>query len=661
MNWKSIFTSLLLFAFFAGIAQEDINLISRNLLFHEKEIGKIGLSKDGKYIFYQKTGTSDKLYYRTTKSPIHEKELSYSGTLKSWETTFNGNLITVIGTDSSDQVMFTSMRTRQHKNITPFPVNSIRFESQSKKFLNKIAVNIKAKEEAKSGYYLLDFKDGRTKKIGRFPEYRQVWFDDMFLAVAAMKPNDLGGNSIYRKSGGQWFEVFEYPWDTGMFLGGLQKVIAVSHDGKTIYATDNWQKDKNALVAIDTETGDVTELATDHQADIIPFAATVDPQTGKVTAAIALFADAKRHVVDASFQADFDFLNQELDNSVSYINSSVEGKFWLVRKLTGGPNYYYLYNREEKQLIDLFNDYSYVKNYELASRKAWTVKTRDDMELPVHVYLPAGLDHDNNGVPTVPLPTIIYVHGGPWAGVVQWNQWYHTRNFQLLANRGYAVINMEFRGSSGMGKAMTDAGDLQWGEGMHHDIVDVANWAVENSIAYKGKLGIWGWSYGGYATNYALGKSPDLFSCGISMYGIADLYEFCKLDFANNALWKNRVGDYETEEGKALLQNYSATTHIENIKSPILLTTGSLDKRVPEAHVSDFANKLSDAGKEVIYFYYPEEGHDYEAPESWISFWAIAEQFLQDNLGGRAEPRNDDIEKGNLKIVHGEEYIKGIE
>ncbi len=661
MNWKFIFTSLLLLTFFSGIAQEDINLIARDLLFHDKEIGKIEVSKDGKHIFYQKPSVSDKLFYRTTKSPVHEKEVKFSGNIQSWESTFNGNLITVIAEDTIGKVLYTSMRTQQPKDLTPFPFNSIKLEHQSAKFLNKIAINVDAKDPAKNGYYLLDFKDGRTKKLGRFDQYRQVWFDDMFLAVAAMKSNDLGGNTIYRKSEGQWYEAIAYPWDVGMFLGGLQKVISVSHDGKTIYATDNLEKDKNTLVAIDSKTGEKTELAKDEQADILPFAATVNPQNGQVAAAIALFADANRHIVDESYQADFDFLNKEMDNTVSYVNSSADGSLWLVRKLVGGPNYYYLYNREQKELTELFNDYSHVKNYELATRKAWTVKTRDGLDLPVHVYLPAGLDHDNNGVPTVPLPTVIYVHGGPWAGIVQWNQWYHTRNFQLLANRGYAVINMEFRGSSGMGKMVTDAGDLQWGEGMHNDIVDVANWALENSIAYKGKLGIWGWSYGGYATNYAMGKAPDLFKCGISMYGIADLYKFCKLEFANNPLWKNRVGDYQTEQGKTLLQSYSPTTYIENIKNPLLLTTGSLDQRVPKEHVDDFASKLSEAGKEVIYFYYPEEGHDYVAPESWISFWAIAEQFLQDNLGGRAQPREDDIEQGNFKVMFGEEYISKIE
>jgi dipeptidyl aminopeptidase/acylaminoacyl peptidase len=332
----------------------------------------------------------------------------------------------------------------------------------------------------------------------------------------------------------------------------------------------------------------------------------------------------------------------------------------LVRELNGGPVKYYLFQRDQQKLDFLFSDYSHLDGFELATRKTYTVTTRDSLRLPVQVYLPPGMVKAD-GSPKVPLATIVYVHGGPWAGVTHWNNWLHTRNFELLANRGYAVLVMEFRGTTGLGKKLTDAGDLQWGEGIHHDIVDVTNWAADAGISHRRRIGIWGWSFGGYAANYALAKSPDLFACGVSMYGISDLYEFCQLPFADNDFWRSRVGNPNTPEGVDLLKKFSPSSYVQQIKSPLLLTTGSLDERVPQSQSDKFAQALYDAGKEVIYFYYPEEVHDYRKPESWISFWAVAEHFLHKKLGGRKQPSGGDIEKGNLKVTFGKEYIEAIE
>ncbi|RMG83245.1 MAG: S9 family peptidase [Bacteroidetes bacterium] len=660
MKWRFLCILCGLLVFGAMHAQEEMNLIPRAELFKEKTIKDVRISKDGAYIFYQKPGADGLIYYLHADKPTYERELVYDGFVQSWATTHDGGIVAVVREDTLQRVFYTSMRTRKHEDITPFPFKSLEIVAQSAKFPNKVAVRLEAKENPKTGYYLLDLASGRTKRLGRYDDFDKIWFNDMFMAKAAVASNDLGGKTIYRNADGQWFEVFEYPFDPGMFLGGLQNVISVSNDGKTIYATDNWEKDKTSLVAIDVATGEVTEVVADEKADILPFAATIDVTTGEPAAVVALWGDTRRHVINPDFKSDFDFLDKELDGNTGYVNMSADGNLWIVRKLDGGPIHYYLYDRKAKKLTELFNDFPYLDHYELAKRTTFTVKTRDGMELPVQVYLPPGLDYDGNGIPSIPLPTVIYVHGGPWVGVVQWNQWFHTRNFQLLANRGYAVINMEFRGSTGMGKAMTDAGDLQWGENMHHDILDVANWAVQNSIAYKGRIGLWGWSYGGYATNYALGKSPDAFKCGISMYGPADLYKFSTIDFTNTNIWRQRVGDPNTEDGKALLQKFSATNYVEAIQSPLLLTTGSKDERVPQSQIDEFAKALNDAGKEVVYFYYPEEGHDYRAPESWISFWAIAEQFLEKHLGGRSEPRGEDVEKGNFKVIYGADFISNL-
>ncbi len=657
---KPFITFLLLLPAWLIVSQIPHDLAPRKLFFQEKDKTHIHLSKNGETVFYKKNGEGEEnlIYYFSRSAPTAERKKELNGILVDYRPTYDDGVVAVVQQDTNLQVQFTTVKSRKVRTLDVMPFNRLQFMQMSARFPNKVLVNISAKESAKSGIYLLDLLGSNMKRLGKMEGYRQMFFDQNFSKIAALRPNDLGGNTILRYHGGEWKTVFEYPFHPEMFMGGMSRIVSVNVDGKTIYATDNFEKDKSTLVAIDVESGKVTELASDPDADIIPYAASIDAK-GKPTSAVALWGDTKRHYLDETVQKDFEFLNAELAN-VGFVEASEDDSTWLVRKMDGGPQTYYLFDRIEQKLTKLFNDYSHLDDYELGTRTAHTVTTRDGLKLPVHVYVPPGMAKAD-GIPKTPLPTVVYIHGGPWVGVAQWNGWFHTRNFQLLANRGYVVINMEFRGTTGLGKAVCDAGNLQWGGNMHNDIVDVVTWATRSKISNPKRVAMWGWSYGGYATNYALGAAPDLFSCGVSMYGICDLYEFSKIPFADNDLWRTRTGDPNTEKGAALLKSHSPTAYIKDINSPLLLTTGSLDDRVPQKQVDDFAKALDEAGKDVVYFYYPEEVHDYRQPESWISFWAIAEDFLHKHAGGRKQPRELDIESGNLISVYGTEYIDNIE
>ncbi|MEZ4962859.1 MAG: prolyl oligopeptidase family serine peptidase [Saprospiraceae bacterium] len=655
---------VLLLLMMVGMAQAQSpspdNLIPRELLFKEKDKNKVTLTTDGEFILYQKMadGSDSTLYFVSGRSPSAEKSRKFDGAIADWTTTYDGGIVVVVRRDTSLQVEFTTLGAKNAKKLDVQPFTRMEFIYQSPRFPNKVVVNFTAKDETQNGIYFLDLFSGNMRRLGTMGDFQQIYFDENFGMVAALGRNDLGGNSIFVRREGIWEEVRKYPFNPEMFIGGLSRIISVSGDGKTVYATDNLDKDKTTLVAIDVESGQVTELASDPDADILPYAFTLDPN-GKPTSVAALWGDTKRHILDESIRKDFEFLDKELNGKVGFAGSSLDEKLWLVRKIDGGPQTYYHYDRANQKLTELFNDFSYLNGYDLPTRTAVTITTRDSLRIPANIYVPPGMSN-TKGMPKVPLPTVIYIHGGPWAGVTHWNNWFHTRNFQLLANRGYVVIVMEFRGTTGLGKAVCDAGDKQWGEKMHNDIVDVATWAIKSGVSNRKRIALWGWSYGGYAVNFALGAAPDLFAAGVSMYGIADLPAFCKLPFADNDLWRNRVGDVNTEEGAALLKAHSPTTYLKDIHSPILLTTGSQDDRVPQQQVDDFAKALHNANKDVIYFYYPDEGHDYQKPETWISFWAIAEDFLNKHVGGRKEPKKDDIEKGNFTTVFGAEYIEEI-
>ncbi|MCC6725581.1 MAG: S9 family peptidase [Saprospiraceae bacterium] len=637
------------------------NLIPRSLLFKEKTRHNVRLSSDGSTVFYQKKadGSDSTLYYLQEKMPLSEKKRRFEGKLISWNLLYEGMLTAVVQQDTSLVFYSTTLAANKMRKVNVFPFKSLTVLHTSRRFPNKIAANITAVDPTQSGIYQLDLLSGASKRLGMMEDMQQVFFDENFGMVACLRQDSHEVRTLQRKHEGLWKDVFRYTHLPDFFIGGLCKIVSVSNDGKTIYATDYTNKDKASLVAISTETGEITELASDPDADIYPGAFTLDV-TGKPTSVVALYGNTRRHFIGDAVKADFEFLEKELGN-LGFVGASQNDSTWLVRKMDGGPLQYFHFNRKDKKLLPLFNDYEHLNGYDMPTRTSHVVTTRDGLKLPIHVYVPFGMSNAN-GLPKVPLPTIIYIHGGPWVGVTHWNSWFHNRNFQLLANRGYVVINMEFRGTTGLGKALMNAGDKQFGEAMHYDIVDVAEWAKKQGIAHPKRLGIWGWSYGGYAANYALGKAPDLFAAGVSMYGLGDLPGFCKSPLLQgDSLWIERVGDANTPEGLALLEKHSPLTYVKNIKSPMLLTTGSKDLIVPQEQSDKFASELNAAKKSVVYFFYPEEGHDYAKPESWISFWAITEHFLHKNLGGRRELRKTDVESGKFEVMFGKEFIDKID
>jgi len=636
-------------------------LIPRSVLFEaEKEEYRLELSPDGERLFYQKRSVQEAtLFYRNINLPGREQSIPFDGALLDWQLCHNGGILAQVS-KGKPQLIYLDHELENQQALALFPFQQINFQATSPRYPDEVLASVITKNDSLSGLYRINIVSGKWKKTAPLPPYQNLYFDQELRPKAARHPNDLGGFSIYRHDGKEWVETKRYPFDVTQFIGGFQDVVSVSADGSTMYITDNLLTDKTVLLAINTKSGKEQLLKSDGKVDLLPFGAMVGPN-GIPQMILGVFGEARRHFLRLSAEVDFNYANQLLSGQASFMQSSANGRKWLIRKINGGPVTYYLFDRDSRKMTRLFNDLTELNDYPAAQRNSHSLLTRDGLELPVQVYLPPGADANGDGIPERPLPTILYVHGGPWVGVVHWNQWFHNRNFQLLANRGYAVINTEFRGSTGLGKAFVEAANQQWGEKMLYDKLDIAQWAVDMGIAKEDKLGIWGWSYGGYATAAALAFSPETFACGIAMYGPMDMDAFARIPFTDNPLWHTRVGDPNTPEGTALLKRHSPHHHVDSIQSPILLTTGSKDDRIPQKQMDDFAAALEQAGKSPIYFYYPEEGHDYRQPGSWISFWGIAEQFLHQHLGGQYEPVGRDLKKGEFEVIYGKEYIDALD
>ena len=251
------------------------------------------------------------------------------------------------------------------------------------------------------------------------------------------------------------------------------------------------------MKSVDVETGREKILAKNTKADIVGGGLTFDPRNDKAQAAVVYFGTMQRTILDHSIAVDFKYLKTVNSGDVSYVGSSQNHQHWLIRYMNGGPFEYYIYNRRLKKATRLFSDLDRLDTYKMAIRKSFIVKSADGLDLPCRLYFPADADRNNDGMPDKPLPTVVYVHGGPWIGFLA-NSWFSNRNFQLLANRGCAVIDVEFRGTTGYGRKFLDAGNLQWAGRMHRDVIDVLDTAVKRKVAIENRTAIWGWSYGGY-------------------------------------------------------------------------------------------------------------------------------------------------------------------
>jgi dipeptidyl aminopeptidase/acylaminoacyl peptidase len=255
---------------------------------------------------------------------------------------------------------------------------------------------------------------------------------------------------------------------------------------------------------------------------------------------------------------------------------------------------------------------------------------------------------------------VLFVHGGPWAR----DSWGLQPTHQWLANRGYAVLSVNYRGSTGFGKAFVNAANLEWGGKMHDDLIDAVDWAIAQGIADANRVAIYGASYGGYSALVGATFTPEKFACAIDLVGISNLLTFINTipDYwkPSQTLWKTRMGDYSTEAGRKFMEERSPLTHIDRIVRPLLIGQGANDPRVKASESDQIVKAMQERGIPVTYLYYSDEGHGFRRPENRRSFNAVAEAFLARHLGGRFEPVGDDFGGSTIEFKTGRELIPGL-
>jgi dipeptidyl aminopeptidase/acylaminoacyl peptidase len=455
-------------------------------------------------------------------------------------------------------------------------------------------------------------------------EYNSLDFDLKGNLRVASKSTSDGGTEFLKKVGDKW--------ETFYSCNNLETcyTLRFNKQGKLYFVSNKGSNDLTALYLMDLNSMDITKVEDDPEGKVDFGSAIFSDLTDELIGTTYTGAKKSIYWIDKEYEKDYQLLkNRFNDAEINFTSNTDDEKTWLiyVNKDTD-PGTAYVYDRNSKNTTLLYRPRPKLPSQHLAEMKAVTYKSSDGLEIPAFLTLPKGKVAKN-------LPAIIVPHGGPWAR----DYWGFSSFAQFLANRGYAVLQPNFRGSTGYGKAFLNAGNNEWGQKMQDDLTWGAYYLIEQGIADKSKIGIMGGSYGGYATLAGLTFTPDVYAAGVSIVGPSNLFTLLETIppywATIRELFHQRMGDPETPEGKEQLKKQSPFFHAQNIKAPLLVGQGANDPRVKKAESDQIVVAMRDLGLGVEYLNFPDEGHGFSNSDNSMAFFAKTEEFLAKHLGGR--------------------------
>jgi dipeptidyl aminopeptidase/acylaminoacyl peptidase len=523
----------------------------------------------------------------------------------------------------------------------------------SYKFPDEILISLNNRNPQYSDIYRINITSGNLEMIQENNDFQSFLTDDDFNVRYAIKNTADGGNEYFVSDGkGGWALFDKIPMEDMMTTWP----VSFDKTGRILYMGDSRGRNTSALVSVDLETGNKNVLYEDPRADIIKLM--IHPTEKTIEAVASEYLHTEWKILDNSIKPDFDYLKTVTQGDLNITSRSLDDKFWTVSFIMDErPVRYYIYDRENKEAKFLFTNKNNLENVHLSKMHPVEIKSRDGLTLVSYLSLPYWNDPDNDGRPDSSLPMVLLVHGGPWDR----DSWGYNSYHQWISSRGYAVLSVNFRGSTGFGKSFINAGNKEWSRKMQDDLLDAVNWAINEKITDKGKIAIMGRSYGGYAALVGLTFTPDEFVCGIDIYGPSNLQTLLE---STPSYWlprintlATRVGDFRTEEGKMLLRESSPLTYVDKIKKPLLIGQGANDARVKQSEADQIVKAMQEKNIPVTYVLYSDEGHGFVRPENRLSFYAVAEIFLSQILGGKAEPIGSDFKNSSIQVLAGSEYI----
>jgi dipeptidyl aminopeptidase/acylaminoacyl peptidase len=542
--------------------------------------------------------------------------------------------------------------------LTPFEKTRVMIVNISRHVKDRILVGINNRDARWHDVYSLDLASGKLSLVYKNEGgYAGFVADEQLNLRAAAKSRDDGGSDYYRMAGGK---VDDKPFvQVGLDDSLTTSPLGFTTDGKTLYWNDSRGRDTAALVAQDFATGATKVVAQDPRADIA--SGLFDVRTGRIQAYEVEYLKHEYVPLDASIAADLKHLKQSLKGDFQVHARSDQDDKWIVEDdPVSSPVSDWLYDRKTKKLTRLFVARPELEGAPLVPMFPEEIKSRDGLNLVSYLSLPRSVDPKGSGKPAHPVPMVLLVHGGPWGR----DSFGSNRSHQWLANRGYAVLSVNYRGSTGFGKSFISKGDLQWGRKMHDDLLDAVDWAVKNGITTRDKVAIMGGSYGGYATLAGMTFTPTTFACGVDIVGPSNLFTLLQTIppywEAGKQQFYKRMGDPTTEEGRALLKERSPLNFADKISRPLLIGQGANDPRVNVRESDQIVAAMDAKHIPVTYVVFPDEGHGFARPVNNIAFNAVAENFLAPCLGGRAEPIGGALQASTAQVKQGAENVPGL-
>lgn len=529
------------------------------------------------------------------------------------------------GGDENWRLHDVDLETMQRRDLTPFDEVATQIIAAEKKFPTEILVGLNRDNPQLHDVYRLDLVSGELVKEVENPGFIG-WIADAQLVVrAGIKPQPDGGAVVMVRDSAEeeWRQLLAIDAEDALTTGPL----AFSEDGASLLAESSVGADTARLVRVDLASGDVEVLAEDPEADVT--GVRLHPDTREPQIVTFLKDRSEYQVLDPSVAPDLAAIRALHPGDPSLVGADNADATWLVGFTNdAGAVPYFSYDRETRSGRFLFEHQPELSRYELAPMEPFSFTSRDG--LTIHGYATFPPEAERTG-----LPMVLNVHGGPWAR----DAWGYDPEAQWLANRGYLCVQVNFRGSTGYGKAFVNAGDREWGGRMQDDLVDAVAFAVGQGWADPARVAIYGGSYGGYAALAGATFTPDLFRCAVDIVGpsnLKTLIETIPPYWAPMvAQFHRRVGDPAVDA--EFLWSRSPLSRVSSIRIPLLIAQGANDPRVKQAESEQIVAALREAGIDHEYLLFPDEGHGFAKPENRLRFYAAAERFLARHLGGRAE------------------------
>jgi len=642
--------------------EESVALIPREVLFGNPDKSSVGLSPDGTRISYLApvdgvmnvwVGPADDPAAAQPVTHDTDRGINFYG----W--TYTSEHILYLQDEAGDEnwrVYSVNLNTGETIDLTPLEGVQARAQAFSPKFPNEFIVALNDRVPQLHDLYRVNIDTGERTLVLENEGFLGFVIDyDLNVRFAARLTPDGGLEYLSPTEEGGWEPFMQIPMEDVL----TTSLLWFDKTGTILYMIDSRDRNTSAMFTLDLETGEQTLLAEDPRADVSDVM--IHPTERNVQAVAFTYERKHWQILDESIAGDLAYLSTVADGDVEVVSRTLDDRYWVVAYLLDdGPVQFYYYDREAQEAQFLFTHREELQGLPLAKMYPVVIESRDGLNLVSYYTLPVESDSDGDGYPDEPLPMVLFPHGGPWSR----DNWGYDGVHQWLANRGYVVLTVNFRASTGFGKAFINAGNMEWGGKVQDDLIDAVDWAIEQGIAHPERVASFGGSFGGYSTLWALTNTPERFACGVAWAAPSNLVTLLESIppywEPEIELFRTRVGDHTTEEGRELLTQYSPLTYVDQFQRPLLIGQGANDVRAKPDQAEQIVEALQGKGIPVTYLLYPDEGHGIDKPENALSLFAVADAFFSECLGGRYEPVGDDFEGSSITVPAGVEEVPGL-